>query len=160
MSELEPIWDKQLFELIYLSPSTSIMASSPPSPRLVKPVIPPLMKLTFTRLAKPLLPYPKFANSPCPFRPNHLPQLPILNDHVLAAIITSEPQPPDDLGVDVQTWGDEKRTLLSLAERGLKFFESRVTERVQDLAPGPFKDREGIKVNTRKPLLYATDGRQ
>jgi hypothetical protein len=160
MSELEPIWDKQLFELIYLSPSTSIMASSPPSPRLVKPVIPPLMKLTFTRLAKPLLPYPKFANSPCPFRPNHLPQLPILNDHVLAAIITSEPQPPDDLGVDVQTWGDEKHTLLSLAERGLKFFESRVTERVQDLAPGPFKDREGIKVNTRKPLLYATDGRQ
>ena len=121
------------------------MTSPPPSPRLTKPVIPPLMKLSFTRLAKSLSPYPKFANSPCPFKPNHLPQLPLLHDHVLAAIITSEDE--DDFGTGIQTWGDEKHTLLSLAERGFKFFESRVTERVQDLAPGPFKDREGIKVN-------------
>lgn len=128
------------------------MTSPPPSPRLVKPVIPPLMILSFTRFAKPLSPYPKFADIPCPFRPNHLPQLPILNDPVLAAIITSEPQPLDDLGVDVKTWGDEKHTLLSLAERGFKFFESRVTERVQDLPPGPFKDRESIKVHTPRAL--------
>ena len=136
------------------------MTSPPPSPRLTKPVIPPLMKLSFTRLAKPLSPYPKFANSPCPFRPNHLPQLRLLNDHVLAAIITSEPQPLDDFGTDIQTWGDEKHTLLSLAERGFKFFESRVTERVQDLAPGPFKDREGIKVNILPSLLHETDRRR
>lgn len=116
------------------------MASPPQSPRLVKPVIPPLMQVSFTRLAKPLALLPKFASSPCPFRPDHLPQLPLLHDHVLAAIITSEPRPQDDFGTDVQTWGDEKHTLLSLAERGFKFFESRVTERVQDLAPGPFKD--------------------
>jgi hypothetical protein len=150
-SELEPIEDKRLLKSIYLPPSTGIMTSPPHSPRLTKPVIPPLTRVSFTRLAKPLSPYPKFANSPCPFRPNHLPQLPLLNDHILAAIITSEPQPLDDLGTDVQTWGDEKHTLLSLAERGFKFFESRVTERVQDLAPGPFKDREGIKVNNPKP---------
>ena len=128
------------------------MTSPPPSPGLVKPVITPLMKTSFTRLANSLSPFPKFANSPCPFRPNQLPQLPLLNDHILASIITSEPQPLDDLGVDVQTWGDEKHTLLSLAERGFKFFESRVTERVQDLAPGPFKDREGIKVSTPKAV--------
>jgi len=116
------------------------------------------MKLSFTRLAKSLSPYPKFANSPCPFKPNHLPQLPLLHDHVLAAIITSEDE--DDFGTGIQTWGDEKHTLLSLAERGFKFFESRVTERVQDLAPGPFKDREGIKVNILPSLLHETDRRQ
>jgi len=128
------------------------MATPSQSPRLVKPVIPPLMTVSFTRLAKPISPLPKFASSPCPFRPSHLPQLPVLHDHVLAAIITSEPQPQDDFETDVQTWGDEKHTLLSLAERGFKFFGSRVTERVQDLAPGPFKDRESIKVNTPKVL--------
>ena len=128
------------------------MASPPQSPRLVKPVIPPLMTVSFTRLAKPISPLLQFASSPCPFRPDHLPQLPLLHDHVLAAIITFEPQPQDDFGTDVQTWGDEKHTLLSLAERGFKFFESKVTERVQDLAPGPFKDREGIKVSVPKAL--------
>jgi hypothetical protein len=122
------------------------MLSPPTSPRLVKPVIPPLMKDSFTRLAQPLYPLPPFAKSTCPFRLNQLPQLPFLNDSVLAGIITSVPQSQDDLGIDVQTWGDEKHTLLSLAERGFKFYESKVTERVQDLAPGPFKDIEAIKV--------------
>jgi len=105
------------------------------------------MQESFTRLAKPLSPLPKFAKSLCPFKINHLPQLPFLYDAVLAAIITSEPRPMDRFGEDVKTWDESKHTLISLAQRGYLYFKARVMEKVQDLAPGPFRDVDAIDVS-------------
>lgn len=78
-----------------------------------------------------------------------MPQLPPLYDFILAAVITSEPEPEDIYGLDTQTWDEEKHTLASLAMRGRKYFESKVLEKVQDLAPGPFKDLKAIQVGSQ-----------
>jgi hypothetical protein len=104
------------------------------------------MRDSFTCLPKHLSPLPSFAKGPAPFRTSRLPQLPHIYDFILAAVITSEPEPEDIYGIDIQTWDEEKHTLASLALRGRKFFESKVLEKVQDLAPGPFKDLNAIQV--------------
>lgn len=111
-------------------------------------VMPPLTRESFTRQAKSLDPKPEFAGRSAKFVRAKLPQLPPLYDARLAAIITGEPDRPDLYGLDVQTWDNgAKHTLLSLSERGSSHLRCRVLEKVQDLAPGPFKDTQRIKVS-------------
>ena len=53
----------------------------------------------------------------------------------------------DRFGEDVKTWDESKHTLISLAQRGYLYFKARVMEKVQDLAPGPFRDVDAIDVS-------------
>lgn len=135
------------------------MADSHDSPRLIKPVVPPLMKDSFTRLARPLSQLPKFAKSPCPFRTNHLPQLPPMYDSALAAIITSEPQCEDELGVDVQTWDEEKHTLFSLAQRGYLHFKANIGESTGSCS-WTFQRSWGYQGEHPHSRVYEADDRQ
>lgn len=138
-------------DIIHHPASTTLskMSHSVSPPPIRKPAIPPLMRESFTRLPKRLSHQPSFAKNTPPFKTSRLPQLPPLYDFILAAVITSEPEPEDVYGLDTQTWDEEKHTLASLAMRGRKYFESKVLEKVQDLAPGPFKDLKAIQVGSR-----------
>lgn len=114
--------------------------------RELKPELPPLMKETFDRRPHTTDPQPEYARRSAAFHGRKLPQLPPLYDVMLAGIITSEPETQDRFGTDVQTWGQSKHTLLSLSERGRMYLGTKIHEKVQDLAPGPFKDTRRIQV--------------
>jgi hypothetical protein len=116
------------------------------SPHPQKPNVPPLLRESFNRLPHPLLHLPDFARS-SPFQASKLPQLPPIYDARLAAVITNESESEDVFGVDRQVWDEEKHTLISLALRGKMYLRSKVMEKVQDLAPGPFKDVRSIQVS-------------
>lgn len=121
----------------------------PDSPNPQKPSVPPLVRESFNRLPHPSVPLPSFVRTH-PFHAERLPQLPPLYDARIAAIITSEPEPEDVFGTDRQIWNEEKHTLISLALRGKMYLRSKVMEKVQDLAPGPFKDVRLIQVSPYK----------
>ena len=105
------------------------------------------MQETFDRLPHRLAPLPDFAAYSAVFDVKELPQLPYLYDTSLAAIVTSEPDTAECDGSEVQTWGEGKYPLSALAETGRDYMRTIVKEKVQDLAPGPQKDRTRIHVS-------------
>jgi hypothetical protein len=122
------------------------MTTIPESPLPQKPTLPPLPQTKFTRKAYALTHQPSYIKT-SPFRPSRLPQLPPLYDARLAAVITGGPEVEDVYGTDTQVWTEEKYTLISLAERGDLYLRSKVMDKVQDLAPGPFKDMALVQVS-------------
>jgi len=118
---------------------------------------PLLMSESFNRLPQHLLRQPRFFKGDCPFRSSQVPQLPPLYSPILAGIITSPPPVEDHLGVDRQTWNEGKHTLASLALRGKLYLGAKVMEKVQDLAPGPFKDVGAVQVSPLSELQLMLD---